>query len=61
MWYGLCSLLKAIEWPIVVKFCVILVCGGELSHWQSYHILFLYLIENYALKNFNTNKLTTLM
>ena len=41
--YGLCSLLKAVRWPRVVNFCVILVSCGELSHWQSYHIFFFYI------------------
>ena len=36
------SLLKAVQWPIVVNFCVILVSCGELSHWQSYQIFFSY-------------------
>ena len=40
MWYGLCSLLKAVRLPIIVNFCVILVSCGELSHWQSYYIFF---------------------
>ena len=31
-----------VESRIVVDFCVILVSCRELSHWQSYHIFFLY-------------------
>ena len=38
--YVLCSLLKAVLWPIVVNVCVNLVSCGQLSHWQSYHIFF---------------------
>ena len=40
----LCSLLKAVQWPTVVNFCDILVSCENLSHWQSYHILFFYII-----------------
>ena len=40
MRYGLCSLLKAVWWPIVVNFCVILVSCGQLTHWHSYHIFY---------------------
>ena len=43
MRYGLWTLLKAVRWPKVVNFCVILVSCGELYHWQSYHIFFFFL------------------
>ena len=42
------NMLKAVRWPIIVNFCIILVSCGELSHWQSYHIFFLYQYRHVA-------------
>ena len=52
MRYGLCTLLKAVRWPIIVNIYVILVSCGELSHWQSYHFLYFFYIHHLIKQRF---------